>query len=212
MRRYHCALVLACSALMFAAQSTEPLTAGGGSGDAACQQLWMQRNSIFAKNGYCFTSEEAKAVFGEGCFAPFGKLSAADQAQVDQIKSKEAAHGCDGGGLHASGPATRPVMYGRDPELDACSSTGVIVGLKSNGDAFLSVRSSPGGDEIGRLRNGQLVNICDGADGWLGIVYDAAGQNNDSCNVAISLKQPMPYPGPCQSGWVSERYVKQVSG
>ena len=41
----------------------------------SCNALWTERNSIYARNGYCFKTARARAVFGPGCFPPYGKLS-----------------------------------------------------------------------------------------------------------------------------------------
>ncbi len=50
-----------------------------------CQSLWQARNAIFASKGYCFESADAQAVFGKGCFPPFGKLTPAEEADVQRI-------------------------------------------------------------------------------------------------------------------------------
>lgn len=70
-----------------------------------CSQLWHARNAIFAAKGYCFKSARGKAVFGPNCFAPYGKLSPAEQNRVGAIKQWEATHGCAKGG---TAPAPAP--------------------------------------------------------------------------------------------------------
>ena len=40
--------------------------------DYSCYELWKERNSIYADNGYCFKDAKAIAVFGRGCFPPTG--------------------------------------------------------------------------------------------------------------------------------------------
>lgn len=59
-----------------------------------CSDLWYSRNEIYARNGYCFNTDRAKAVFGAGCFPPYGKLSGNDQAMVSDIQSWERRKGC----------------------------------------------------------------------------------------------------------------------
>lgn len=60
----------------------------------SCDALWYQRNSIYAQNGYCFQTARARSVFGPGCFPPFGRLSAYEQDQVNQIQYWERRRGC----------------------------------------------------------------------------------------------------------------------
>lgn len=59
-----------------------------------CQQLWYERNAIFARNGYCFSSPRAIATFGKGCKPPFGKLPSNLRSVVQEIKQWEASRGC----------------------------------------------------------------------------------------------------------------------
>ena len=113
-------------------------------------------------------------------------------------------------------PAPRldvPVMAGGEEDLDACGSSGRIVGLNPRGDGFLSVRSGPGGKpyrEIDRLYNGNEVTLCDEQGPWLGIVY---GESPDGdCGVGTPWPVRKPYAGPCRFGWVHSRYVKIVAG
>ncbi len=60
----------------------------------SCNQLWYERNSIFARNGHCFKSARGRAAFGAGCFAPYGRLGRADQNIVDEIRGWERRLGC----------------------------------------------------------------------------------------------------------------------
>jgi hypothetical protein len=62
--------------------------------DYSCDELWKERNSIYADNGYCFTTEKAIAVFGHGCFPPYGRLSALDRNLVAEVESWERRKGC----------------------------------------------------------------------------------------------------------------------
>ncbi len=72
----------------------------GGSAFAAnyaymgCYDLWYARNAIYAQEGYCFKTAQARAVFGVGCFPPYGKLSKWEQNEIAKIKYWEARKGC----------------------------------------------------------------------------------------------------------------------
>lgn len=60
----------------------------------SCDELWYERNAIYAENGYCFKTKQAISVFGRACFPPYGKLSRAEQAQVDLIVQWERRKRC----------------------------------------------------------------------------------------------------------------------
>lgn len=60
----------------------------------SCDQLWRARNEIYARNGYCFTTERAQAVFGSGCFPPYGRLSGWEKARVNELQMWERRKGC----------------------------------------------------------------------------------------------------------------------
>ena len=62
--------------------------------DYSCEQLWKERNSIYADNGYCFETAKAIAVFGHGCFPPYGRLKALDKGLVAEVESWEHRKGC----------------------------------------------------------------------------------------------------------------------
>jgi hypothetical protein len=60
----------------------------------SCDALWHERNTIYARNGYCFKTDRAIEAFGRGCFPPFGRLSGHDADRVRQIQYWEARDGC----------------------------------------------------------------------------------------------------------------------
>ncbi|MFG1422803.1 YARHG domain-containing protein [Roseixanthobacter liquoris] len=62
--------------------------------DLSCRALWYSRNAIYADRGYCFRTPDARAVFGNACFPPYGQLSASEQREVEIIRSWEARRGC----------------------------------------------------------------------------------------------------------------------
>ncbi|MGA3302994.1 MAG: YARHG domain-containing protein [Methylovirgula sp.] len=60
----------------------------------SCDQLWYARNQIYAREGFCFKTDRARAVFGPGCFPPFGALSGNEQVGVNALQYWERVRGC----------------------------------------------------------------------------------------------------------------------
>ena len=68
---------------------------GGGLWNMSCQRLWVARNSIYKRNGYCFRTRRAINYFGNaGCWTRNPRLSRAEQRRVDAIRRVERAKGC----------------------------------------------------------------------------------------------------------------------
>ena len=63
-------------------------------GAMSCDQLWYARNAIYARNGYCFQTPRAQAVFGRGCFPPYGRLGGWEQERVQELQMWERRRGC----------------------------------------------------------------------------------------------------------------------
>ena len=65
---------------------------------ATCQQLWVERNSIYKSAGYCFKTPRAIARFGNaGCLYDSEgdvPLSAAQRRHIGSIVAEERAQGC----------------------------------------------------------------------------------------------------------------------
>ncbi|TLP69043.1 YARHG domain-containing protein [Parasedimentitalea maritima] len=64
-----------------------------------CNSLWLQRNAIFARNGYCFQSARGQQAFSNlGCRigVPAGQipLSASERQEVQHLRSRETALQC----------------------------------------------------------------------------------------------------------------------
>jgi uncharacterized caspase-like protein len=61
-----------------------------------CDQLWIARNEIFARNGYCFQSEKGQSYFGNlGCHTTSRDiLSQIERANVAALKTWEDRKGC----------------------------------------------------------------------------------------------------------------------
>ena len=62
--------------------------------EMSCGELWRARNAIYARNGYCFKTERARAVFGPGCFPPYGELRGWEKRRVDELQYWERRNGC----------------------------------------------------------------------------------------------------------------------
>ena len=62
----------------------------------SCGQLWYERNSIFARYGHCFRTQQAIAAFGRACFPPYGRLPPGAQSRVNEITYWERRKGCSG--------------------------------------------------------------------------------------------------------------------
>ena len=60
----------------------------------SCDQLWYERNAIYARHGYCFKKPRAIATFGRGCKPPFGQLPGNLQNVVRDIQAWEKRRGC----------------------------------------------------------------------------------------------------------------------
>jgi hypothetical protein len=60
----------------------------------SCDELWYERNAIYAEKGYCFETRRARAVFGPACFPPYGRLNQWEQRRVDEIRRWERRKGC----------------------------------------------------------------------------------------------------------------------
>lgn len=70
------------------------LAAAQDAGDMSCDQLWYARNAIYARKGYCFQTDRARATFGPGCFPPFGRLNPWEQNRVMELQAWERRNGC----------------------------------------------------------------------------------------------------------------------
>jgi hypothetical protein len=105
-----------------------------------------------------------------------------------------------------------PVMVGGETDLDACSSVGVVTGLKADGDGFLAVRAGPSAayPMLAKLHNGHQVFMCQSQSGWIGIVYTPGGGLD--CEVASVIAKRQAYRGRCASGWVHSNFIKLVAG
>ncbi len=65
--------------------------------DLSCEELWIARNEIFDRNGYCFRSERGEAYFDNSDCSSDSQdiLSELEWSNVDLIKSVEADKQCN---------------------------------------------------------------------------------------------------------------------
>jgi hypothetical protein len=140
--------------------------------------------------------------------------STAKNEQVTRTKALEPQK--DNSMTQSASNFTTPVRYGGDDMLDACDSNSIVVGLNSQGDNFLAVKAGPSlkAKRIDMLGPSAEVYPCDSsADGqWVGIVYDGDGKWTARCGVTSAVVPRQRYRGPCQSGWVSAKYLKLIAG
>ncbi len=103
-----------------------------------------------------------------------------------------------------------PVVIGGDEDLDACSSTGVVKGIRTS----LAIRAGPGAGHrlLDALNNGDPLFVCGSSnDGkWYSVVY--AKDTTAECGVSGPIAKRGTYGGPCKSGWVAARWIEIVAG
>lgn len=97
-----------------------------------------------------------------------------------------------------------------------------IIGLRKDGDGFLSVRAAPSikAAEIDRLDQGARVILAT-PDDWdaatfVGIIYAPAVRDDvplmETCQIPEAPPYfDGPYTGPCRSGWVAKRFVQVLA-
>lgn len=86
------------SFMLAAAAFALPLLAAVPAKAQSCQQLWVQRNSIYKNAGYCFKSRRAIRYFGNGGCSYDSEaavpLSGSQRARINRIRRLEAEYGC----------------------------------------------------------------------------------------------------------------------
>ena len=71
-----------------------PVAIAQDAASMSCGELWHERNAIYARNGYCFKTARARAVFGPGCFPPYGELRGSEKRRVDELQYWVRRNGC----------------------------------------------------------------------------------------------------------------------
>ncbi|MBO6509001.1 MAG: YARHG domain-containing protein [Roseibium sp.] len=60
-----------------------------------CQDLWVARNEIYDRRGYCFKTRRGQAFFSnQGCWTNAAQLSRLENQNVARIKAWERRFGC----------------------------------------------------------------------------------------------------------------------
>jgi len=63
---------------------------------ASCYDLWYERNAIYDRNGYCFSTQLGQETFDNSdCYTDNAELSRREQRQVDRLKNEEDNRGCN---------------------------------------------------------------------------------------------------------------------
>ena len=87
-------LITAAQADIFPGSSRYYLTRGDLAG-LSCFELWVARNEIYARNGYCFRKRRARNYFGNaGCWTRNPRLNRFEQRNVMLIRRLERWRGC----------------------------------------------------------------------------------------------------------------------
>lgn len=98
-----------------------------------------------------------------------------------------------------------PVMLYPDTDHGTCS-----IGLRVNaGGAELRAGPSLDFPVIATLEAGHVVSGCDERDGWDGIID---GQQDETCSIGIMVLTIRPYVGPCNSGWIEQKFLTGIYG
>ena len=89
-------------------------------------------------------------------------------------------------------------------------------GIDKHGDGFIAIRSGPGSKYSIKnkfVKNGKQVVGCDSVGNWIGIIY-ADKDTWQGCGLdSDSSEKTHPYRGPCKTGWVYKKYLKdQLAG
>jgi len=60
-----------------------------------CMLLWIERNSIFDRNGYCFNSDLGRGYFNNSdCYTSSPSLSSSENSRMSDIQARESRLGC----------------------------------------------------------------------------------------------------------------------
>jgi uncharacterized caspase-like protein len=144
----------------------------------SCEQLWLARNEMFARNGYCFGTSAAQQVFGtRGCTTSRQDiLSAVEIQNMRLIKGVEDRKACGAITTAAFAPAGRSVAQ---PQQTG-GPWHYVTGLDPKGDNFLALKVAPdvrseriakmGPDTplkiLGARGDWRQVQLKDGRTGW----------------------------------------------
>ncbi len=98
MRRFLVVSAAQVVVLLVTGAGTSVLAQGQMPTQGACEQLWVERNTIYKDRGYCFKTDRAIRYFGNaGCRYDAESevpLSRSEQMRVADIQREERALGC----------------------------------------------------------------------------------------------------------------------
>lgn len=76
-------------------QNNQASGQGNSAPAASCWDLWYERNAIYDRNGFCFSTQLGKQTFNNAdCWTKNPSLSSSEQRRVGQIKAEENRRGC----------------------------------------------------------------------------------------------------------------------
>ena len=110
------------------------------------------------------------------------------------------------------------VLVGGWPNVDSCTSTGVVKSFRAGASGYLAVRNAPTATakEVARLKTGHPVWLCGDICNkrWTAIVNHHNAQGDYwECGVSgAGPATPAPYSGPCKFGWVARHYFSLSVG
>jgi len=92
-----------------------PALPGPAQATTTCEDLWVTRNMLFHRAGYCFGSALGQALFGNaGCVTGDAGAVAVDRQAVDYMRGLEQRIGC----RVNTGVGPSPAMWARKGALD----------------------------------------------------------------------------------------------
>lgn len=104
-----------------------------------------------------------------------------------------------------------PVTIGGDEPTEGCAGTSTV----SVRSGTLNLRSGPGTGYavVARLAAGQSVSVCERRpNGWVGVVVNRNVPGARDCGLSDAGPRRKAYGGPCESGWVLQKYLRLRAG
>lgn len=145
-----------------------------------CDRLWIARNELFARNGYCFGSERGHRLFGAaGCRTSSQDiLSDLEKQNLLVIKAEESRRCSSGSNANSTPAALAPATAPTGPSRNLGQH--FVTGLDPNGDNFLALKEAPNASSrrilkmgpdtrlevLGQQGNWLQVRLVDGTTGW----------------------------------------------
>ncbi|MEZ5840737.1 MAG: YARHG domain-containing protein [Hyphomicrobiales bacterium] len=63
--------------------------------DLSCEDLWVARNEIYHRNGFCFKTKRGRDFFSNaGCWTSSPRLSSVENRNIARIQEWERRYGC----------------------------------------------------------------------------------------------------------------------